>query len=107
MPKMVNNDEVAKHDNTLEPDPDPIVNGDDVGAAIGLPIKRKAMVDKEEEQGDDSSVTAKKQEPKLEIASFRGSLPSRPAAQQESCECSRGFVQLSCKCCRHSRRSDR
>jgi len=57
-------DEVAKHDNTLEPDPDPIVNGDDAGVAVGLPIKRKEIVDEDEEAGDDSSVTAKTQEPK-------------------------------------------
>jgi len=66
MPKSVPDDEVAKHDNTLEPDPDPIVNGDDTGSAVGLPIKRKEMVDEDEEEGDDSSVTAKTQEPKRE-----------------------------------------
>ena len=64
MPKIVTDDEVAKHDNTLEPDPDPIVNGDDAGEAIALPMKRK-IVDKDEE-GDDSSVTKKEQEPKRE-----------------------------------------
>jgi len=64
MPKIVTDDEVAKHDNTLEPDPDPIVNGDDAGEAIALPMKRK-IVDKDEEEGDDSSVTEKEQEPKL------------------------------------------
>jgi hypothetical protein len=62
MPKT--DDEVAKHDNTLEPDPDPIVNGDDLGAAVGLPIKRNEMVDEDEETGDDSLVTTKTQEPK-------------------------------------------
>jgi hypothetical protein len=63
MPKTVTDDEVAKHDNTLEPDPDPIVNGDDAGEAIALPMKRK-IVDKDDE-GDESSVTEKAQEPKL------------------------------------------
>jgi len=64
MPKIVTDDEVAKHDNTLEPDPDPIVNGDDAGEAIALPMKRK-IVDKDDEV-DASSVTEKEQEPKLE-----------------------------------------
>jgi hypothetical protein len=64
MPKSLTDDEVAKHDNTLEPDPDPIVNGDDAGEAIALPMKRK-IVEKDEEEGDDSSVTVKEQEPKL------------------------------------------
>jgi hypothetical protein len=66
MPRIVPDDEVAKHDNTLEPDPDPIVNGDDVGAAVGLPIKRNEIPDEDDEEGDDSSVTEKKQEPDLE-----------------------------------------
>jgi hypothetical protein len=65
MPKIVTDDEVAKHDNTLEPDPDPIVNGDDEGTAIGLPMKRNEIVDEDDEEGDDSSVTEKKQDPKL------------------------------------------
>ena len=59
MPKIVTDDEVAKHVNTLEPDPDPIVNGDDAGEAIALPMKRKQIVDKDDEEGDDSSVTGK------------------------------------------------
>jgi len=58
MPKKVTDDDVAKHDNTLEPDPDPIVNGDDAGLSIALPMKRK-LVDKDEEEGDDSPVTEK------------------------------------------------
>ena len=62
--QTVTDDDVAKHDNTLEPDPDPIVNGDDAGLAIALPMKRK-IVDKDGEEGDDSSVTEKEQEPKL------------------------------------------
>ena len=49
MPKTVTDDEVAKHDNTLEPDPDPIVNGDDAGVAIALPMKRK-IVDKDDKR---------------------------------------------------------
>ena len=72
MPKVVTDDEVAKHDNTLEPDPDPIVNGDDTGEAIALPMKRNEIVDKDDE-GDDSSVTEKKQEPKLEKRRFQPS----------------------------------
>ncbi len=70
MPKTVTDDEVAKHDNTLEPIPDPIVNGDDAGVAIALPMKRK-IVDKDEEEDDDSSATEKEQEPKLK----NGELP--------------------------------
>ncbi len=51
MTRVVTDDEVANHDNTLEPDPDPIVNGDDTGAAVALPMKRSEAVGDEDDGG--------------------------------------------------------
>ncbi len=53
MTKVVTDDEVANHDNTLEPDPDPIVNGDDTGAAVALPMKRDEAVGDEDGRAED------------------------------------------------------